>query len=67
MADKMRSGADRPNADGATGHGGGKGARGVIEVDAVGNARLRGEDPSPDDRPRGDRSTADRTGAGRPR
>ena len=68
MADKMRSDADRPGGNNrSSGGAGGKGARGVIEVDGVGNARLRGEDPSPDNRPRGGGSVADRTGADRPR
>ncbi len=58
MADKQRSDFDRTpgREDRSVGTGGGKGARSVIEVDAVGNARLRGEDPSTDNRPRGDRA-----------
>lgn len=41
----------------------GKGAvlmRGGSDVETTGNARLRGEDPSPDDRRRGETSRADR-------
>jgi len=58
MADKERSDFDKgPGRDDrSVGTGGGKGARSIIDVDAVGNARLRGEDPSPDNRERGDRS-----------
>ncbi len=62
MADRQRSDADRPGGNQrSSGAGGGKGAHGVIEVDAVGNARLRGEDPSPDDRARGQTSQADQS------
>ena len=59
--------ADKENAKDATvpggnpessGTGGGKGRSGGPDVDPVGNARLAGEDPSPDDRPRGDTSRA---------
>jgi hypothetical protein len=32
------------------------------EFEIAGNARLRGEDPSPDDRARGERSVADPAG-----
>ena len=63
MADKKRSAQDNITGrdDRSVGTGGGKGAPSIIEVDMVGNARLRHEDPSPDNRPRGDRSPAART------
>jgi hypothetical protein len=37
--------------------------RGEREVDIAGNVRERGEDPSPDDRDRGERSSKDPAGA----
>ncbi len=60
--------ADKPQAKDAkvlggnpesSGTGGGKGKAGGPDIDPVGNARLAGEDPSPDDRERGDTSRAD--------
>ena len=38
----------------SSGLGGGKGMRGGAHADPVGNVKLRGEDPSPDDRERGE-------------
>ena len=35
------------------------------EFEIAGNARVKGEDPSPGDRDRGETSTADRSGGGR--
>lgn len=45
----------------SSGKGGGKSRGGGGPEDPVGNARLRGEDPSPDDRARGETSRADRS------
>ena len=61
MADKKQAkDAGVPGGnDRSSGTGGGKGMSGGPEDDIVGNARLRGEDPSPDDRSRGDTSRAD--------
>jgi Raf kinase inhibitor-like YbhB/YbcL family protein len=42
------------------GGGGGKGAASKIDVDITGDARLRGEHPSPSDRARGETSRSDR-------
>ena len=36
------------------------------EFDVVGNVRSRGQDPSPDDRERGERSDAEPAGTGEP-
>ena len=43
----------------SSGKGGGKSMPGGPDVDIVGNAKLRGEDPSPDNRRRGETSRAD--------
>ncbi len=58
MADKKRP-ADHKVAGGnpkSSGKGGGKSVRAGASADAVGNARVRGQDPSPDDRRRGETS-----------
>jgi hypothetical protein len=64
MADKKqgaagsRAGAGNPKS---SSKGGGKSTRrGAPVKDPAGNARLRGEDPSPDNRRRGEGSRADR-------
>jgi hypothetical protein len=44
----------------SSGKGGGKSAAGGVEAPDPGNARLAGEDPSPDNRRRGEVSRADR-------
>jgi hypothetical protein len=62
MADKKRA-ADQAvpgGNDKSSGKGGGKSAKGGRVADPAGNARLRGQDPSPDDRRRGETSDADR-------
>jgi hypothetical protein len=43
----------------SSGKGGGRSLSGGAQVDPVGNVRLRGEDPSPDNRRRGETSHAD--------
>lgn len=68
MADKKKSGLQprvgrksEGGNDKSSGKGGGKSKSGGPELDIVGNARMRGEDPSPDDRRRGESSRADRS------
>ena len=59
MADKKRAkDASVPGGnDRSSGGGGGHGKAGGAHIDdPVGNARLKGEDPSPDDRRRGETS-----------
>lgn len=61
MADKKQ--ADRAPEGGndkSSGKGGGKSVSGGARTETVGNARARGEDPSPDDRRRGETSASDR-------
>ena len=68
MADKQKS-AYQEHAgkmpDAGNSKGGGNSKPGGAEVDIVGNARLRGEDPSPDNRKSGQTSRADGTSPGR--
>ena len=45
----------------SSGKGGGKSISGGSDQAIVGNARMRGEDPSPDNRRRGESSRADRS------
>jgi hypothetical protein len=65
MADKKKSAYQPSRAEltegnnKSSGKGGGKSAPGGPEPDIVGNAKLRGEDPSPDNRRRGETSRAD--------
>lgn len=60
MADKKTGGsAPAGGNDKSSGKGGGRSAPGGAEVDPVRNARERGEDPSPDDRRRGERAIND--------
>jgi hypothetical protein len=56
MADKKRAAEQQVDGGNAksSGKGGGKSFKGGPAVDPVGNARLRGEDPSPDNRRRGE-------------
>ena len=66
MADKERSAyQEKAGQMPAAGNskGGGNSKPGGPEVDIVGNARLRGEDPSPDNRKRGQTSKADQGSA----
>ncbi|WP_426957886.1 hypothetical protein [Muricoccus radiodurans] len=64
MADKKNSDAQTGAGNGkSSGGGGGKGASGGAEVDIVGNAKLRGEDPSPDNRGRGETASSDANNA----
>ena len=51
--------------DAGNSKGGGNSKPGGPEVDIVGNARLPGEDPSPDNRKSGQTSRADGTSPGR--
>jgi hypothetical protein len=63
MADKKQArDATIPGGNSKSdGKGGGKSRSGGANVDPVGNARLKGQDPSPDDRTRGSRSPEART------
>ncbi|SHJ63950.1 hypothetical protein SAMN02745194_03024 [Roseomonas rosea] len=68
MADKGKS-AYQEHAgnmpDAGNSKGGGNSKPGGDPADIVGNARLRGEDPSPDNRKRGQTSQADGSSPGR--
>jgi hypothetical protein len=62
MADKKRA-ADQAVAGGndkSSGKGGGKSAGGGRAAEPARNTRLKGQDPSPDNRRRGEVSEADR-------
>jgi hypothetical protein len=68
MADKGKSAYQEKTGEmpaAGNSKGGGNSKPGGPEVDIVGNAKLRGEDPSPDNRKAGQTSRADGTSPGR--